>query len=213
MEIPAVEVPVQDEVPVKVDVMFLLDDSVFITRVRARAEPRRCRCGAILGEDVTPLRIKTRRGAAGLRRRRPDDLLAGSSRTTAVTPSDYDLAFGVSRFEDYADLRALGPRSSSPAERPSRRAARSTCPSRSAPSSSTSRSSARATSSSTPVRPGARSARRRVTAAKTPRTRSPRSRPSTSSRRAPASTGTTTAAPRAAAWPARCATQTAPALR
>ena len=58
MAIPAVEVRDRPEVPVRVDVMFLLDDSLFVTEDVAPPGfllPR----GAILGEGVSPPRIKS----------------------------------------------------------------------------------------------------------------------------------------------------------
>lgn len=116
MEIDPIEVPRPPDPggPVKVDVVFLLDDSFFLTD--RTAEPgQSVPPGEILGDG----RIKTDvaqeifqdavdRLRARLEAEHPVD--AGGD------PIEYDLAFGVSRFEDYANFERSGPKASVPSE-------------------------------------------------------------------------------------------------
>jgi len=114
MEIPAIEVPNEETQPVKVDVMFLLDDSLHITQ-RVPPPGLRTALGEILGEDADPPRIKTD-VAQQIFSDAVQRLMAQLLADHGGTEDDYDLAFGVSRFEDYANFVRSSPKSSVPSE-------------------------------------------------------------------------------------------------
>ena len=95
---PYLDQPPPGDEPAKVDVMFLLDDSVFVTEGVAQPGaliPR----GAILGEGVSPPRIKSP-VAQEIFDDAVDELLGQVISDHGGDADDYDLAFGVSRVVD-----------------------------------------------------------------------------------------------------------------
>ncbi len=111
IELPPVAVRPQNG-PLKVDVMFLLDDSFFNTK--DTPEPN---SDIVLGEIQTPGdgRIKSV-VAQEVFRDAKDRLLNQLVSEGLGQTSDFDLAFGVSRFEDYANFVRSGPQAGDPTQ-------------------------------------------------------------------------------------------------
>ncbi len=105
IDVPPLEVEAP-EGPVRVDVMFLLDDSFLITE-RTGQTP----LGRIEGDG----RIKTD-VAQEIFDDAADTLLQQLVGDGLGTAADFDLAFGVSRYEDYANFVRSGPASFDPSE-------------------------------------------------------------------------------------------------
>ncbi|MFV1958464.1 MAG: hypothetical protein ACC662_03520 [Planctomycetota bacterium] len=110
LEVPSVPVEKTTPGPLKVDVMFLLDDSDFVTS--RTPEPG---TQVILGQILTPGdgRIKTD-VAQGIFQDAVERLETRLVADGLGTAEDFDLAFGVSRYEDFANFERSGPRASDP---------------------------------------------------------------------------------------------------